>query len=67
MKYEGSREAEDLVDYVLQKLPYNVIHLTSANYKEEISSRRIRSLPWLIFSCERSGKFEFICFCVVNP
>lgn len=53
-KYSGSRDAEEMIEYILNILPYKVIELTSSNYADQISSEEYSNQPWLVISCKES-------------
>lgn len=50
-KYRGLRDADSMVDYVLQQLPNLVIEFTGHDFQELISREEYKVHPWLISVC----------------
>ncbi|XP_076340321.1 dnaJ homolog subfamily C member 10-like [Tachypleus tridentatus] len=52
-KYNGARDAEAMVEYVLQTIPDTSVDLTNENFVEMVEQNSHRSSYWLIILCRQ--------------
>ncbi|XP_040574574.1 dnaJ homolog subfamily C member 10 [Lepeophtheirus salmonis] len=52
--YDNALQEDDIMDFVLESLPYNVFRLQSSDFEKKVH-RRPKEQPWVIILCKSSS------------